>query len=53
MVTAINGLDTIQSNNEPFQISIEIGSGEIIPLAPFNLKYPWIVLIYILMQKHF
>ena len=30
----------IRWKSEPFQISIEIGSEEIIPLAPFNLKYP-------------
>jgi len=39
-VTAINGVDTIESNSEPFNISISIDSDEIIPLAPFVLKSP-------------
>ena len=40
IVTAINGVDTIESNSEPFNISISIDSDEIIPLAPFVLKSP-------------
>ncbi|MFL3008425.1 MAG: hypothetical protein ACJZ14_03490 [Candidatus Neomarinimicrobiota bacterium] len=39
-VTAINGVDTIESNSEPFNILISIDSDEIIPLAPFVLKSP-------------
>ena len=39
-VTAINGLDTIESANGPYHFSVTIDPEEIIPLAPFELKAP-------------